>query len=246
MARRPSFKRQTGKDGVVRYFQLKKDKRGVEVYKRVSDKKGASAFVKKNYKTLKNTNKNDLTKQEQKSLNRSRGQRELKRYKGKAIPKWKSDYLESKFPALKKVKDYSKVNEFKRRADVEQSFMRLIKNELRANVESGYGLPNWRGRQQVENIVKIKEELEPFLESGYEVEVLQGAEAYFGNQAWSVIKTFELNTLSQAQKKGATTMAFFKFDYPIIVDQDRKRIEINLNNVKPKPMFSDPIRRVKK
>jgi hypothetical protein len=45
MAKRQLHKRVIGKDGNVRYFKLKKDSRGVEVYKRVSDTEGSRGTI---------------------------------------------------------------------------------------------------------------------------------------------------------------------------------------------------------
>ena len=95
MAKRQLHKRVISKDGNVRYFKLKKDSRGVEVYKRVSDTEGSKAFIQKNYDKVKKDS-TKLTNKEQSSFNRSKAQKSLFRFDGKAIPKKVTDFLINK------------------------------------------------------------------------------------------------------------------------------------------------------
>jgi hypothetical protein len=250
MARQQRFQRKIDKNGKVYYNELKKDSRGITRYVRTSDKKGAKAFVDKNYKVLKN-NYTKLTKKETTSIKRSKAQKSLYRWNGVPIKKEITDFfLKDGIINEKSPKDLSKANlpNLKRPSDLEREFKFLINRDNKLDSKSEWGGAGFRGRIKAENIVSIKEELQKWLNQGFVLNVKklkkEGKKTKLveeqGVKAWSSIKNFETETFDSYREKDTNT-AFVKFDYKVEIDSNTKKINIDLRKAKSDPMYSDPI-----
>lgn len=246
MAKRQLHKRVISKDGEVRYFKLKKDKRGVEVYTRISDKEGAKAFIKKNYDKIKRDSTN-LTNKEKKSLNRSKGQRSLFRFDGKAIPKKVSNFLiEEKILKKDMNRDLRKSNlNIKRPSDIETIYKNLLSTKAEGFGESSYGNSGYRNRDRVENLVNLREEISNWLDVGYRFVTYNVGDSApsFGNEGFQAIRKFETNTYKEYFKDKAS--AFLRFVYRFRIDKDKKLVEVYLSEVDVKEGKSDPTKRTK-
>jgi hypothetical protein len=241
MARQQRFQRKIDKNGKVYYNELKKDSRGITRYVRTSDKKGAKAFVDKNYEVLKN-NYTKLTKKETTSLKRSKAQKSLYRWNGKAIKKEITDFL-LKDGIIKKgsPKDLSKANlpNLTRPSDLEREFIFLLNKDNVLDSVAHWGFEGFRNRVKAENIVSIKEELDKWLNNGFVLEVNDLENQYTGIKAWNAIKKFEISVLEDYRQR-ISNVAFVSFDYKVYIDSESKRVIINLSETKHEPKTSDP------
>lgn len=244
MAKRQNFKRQVGADGKVRYFELKKDKRGIEVYKQIPAKEGASKYVKKNYNKVKVTEKAKLTKKEQESLNRSRGQRDLYRFDGRPVKKVITDFFEN--DQVKYAKDGKFTINFERYADIEREYKRLVQNLNAVELGSEWGAEGWRGRTAPTNIVQVNNQIKPWTEMGYSFEVIDGGDVYSGNKAWVELKRYETEMFDEKMDE-YPNLAYLKFKYIIEINHEAGTITINLSDQpEPEAQESDPIKKLKK
>jgi hypothetical protein len=244
MARQQRFIRKVDKNGKVYYNELKKDSKGITRYVRTSDVKGAKAFVKKNFDTLKNDYTN-LTPKEKTSIKRSKAQKSLFRWNGKSIKKDITNFLtEEGIIPKNAAKDLSKANlpNLRRPSDLEREYNSLLNRDNILNSISQWGNVGSRGRIKAENIVSIREELDKWLNQGFVLEVNDFEKQYIGNNAWAAIKRFETNVFETLVEENSN-VAFVKFDYKIYIDSQSKRIEINLSEATYEVMYSDPIKR---
>jgi hypothetical protein len=246
MARQQRFQRKIDKNGKVYYNELKKDSRGITRYVRTSDKKGAKAFIDKNYKVLKN-NYTKLTKKETTSIKRSKAQKSLYRWNGKSIKKNITDFLMEEGIIPKNApKDLSKANlpNLKRPSDLEREYNSLLNRDNLLDSKSEWGSSGFRGRVKAENIVSIKEELDKWLKQGFLLEVNDLEQQFLSNKGWAAIKKFETNIFESFREENTNT-AFVKFDYKVYIDAQTKRIVINLAEATYQAMYSDPISKIK-
>jgi hypothetical protein len=249
MAKRQLHKRVIGKDGNVRYFKLKKDSRGVEVYKRVSDTEGSKAYIKKNYDNVKKDS-TKLTNKEKSSFNRSKAQKSLFRFDGKAIPKKVTDFLiNEKFLNKKTPKELKKANlkNIKRPSDVEALLKKAMKSKKNEGfAEPKYGNSGYRNRERVENLVSLREEISPWLDGGYQFVVYQLGDSTpaYGDAGFQAIKRFE--TMTYKREFADKSSAFIRFIYRFRVDEKTRLVEVYLSEAQFEVGQSDPIKRTKK
>lgn len=244
MARQQRFQRKIDKNGKVFYNELKKDSKGITRYVRTSDAKGAKAFIKKNFDSLKN-NYTNLTDKETESIKRSKVQKSLFRWNGKSIKKDITNFLiEEGIIPKNAAKDLSKANlpKLTRPSDLEREYNLLLNRDNILNSISQWGNAGSRGRIKAENIVSIREELDKWLNQGFVLEVNDFEKQYVGNNAWSAIKRFETNIFERLIEENRN-VAFVKFEYKIYIDSESKRIEINLSEATYEVMYSDPIQK---
>jgi len=248
MAKRQLHKRVISKDGEVRYFKLKKDKRGVEVYTRISDKEGVKAFVKKNYDNVEKDSSN-LTSKEKKSFNRSKSQKNLFRYDGKAIPKRVTDFLiKEKLLSKKTPRELKNANlpNIQRPSDVEALFKKAIQSKSEGYAEPSYGNSGYRKRERVENLVSLKEEISPWINNGYQFVVYQLGDSTpaYGKDGFAAIKKFETSTYKKEFENESS--AFIRFIYRFRVDEKTGLVEVYLSEAQFEVGTSQPQKRTKK
>jgi len=249
MAKRQLHKRVISKDGEVRYFKLKKDKRGVEVYTRISDNEGAKAFIQKNFDKVKKDSTN-LTDKERESFNRSKSQKNLFRYDGKAIPKKVTDFLiKEKLLSKKTPRELKKANlkNIQRPSDVEALLKKAMKSKKNEGfAEPSYGNSGYRNRERVENLVSLREEISPWLDSGYQFVVYQLGDSTpaYGDAGFAAIKKFE--TATYKREFVDKSSAFIRFIYRFRVDEKTGLVEVYLSEAQFEVGQSDPIKRTKK
>lgn len=244
MAKQQRYLRKVGKDGKPYYFELKKDNRGVTRYLRISDDKGAKKFVQKNFNKLTSTSKKSLSEKEQKTLNRSRGQRKTTTYDKVRIPKkvvkflQKEQILPSKLP--KDLKDLNIPN-INRGADFVKIYERLANQSNLIEVDSQWGLKNFRMRTKNSNLYKLSKDIKPWTDLGYTLVVGADGEEYTGNAAYERLRKFEVANIENFQESNKL-VAFITFSYNVVVEPRRKELLINLrDNPPPQPMYSEPI-----
>jgi hypothetical protein len=242
MAKRQNFKRQVGQDGKIRYYKLKKDARGIEVYKQITQKEGAKKFVQKNYDKIKNAPKTSLTKKEQESLNRSRSQRNLFRFDGRPVRKVITDFLKNDQIKLINPNDKELSNQFDRYADLERAFKRLTSSVNELSATSEWGAEGFRNRATAQNIVSIKNQITPWTEQGYEFQVVDGGDVYSGMEAWANIREYETDQFDSYDEENPN-LAFLKFTYIIEIDHENNTIMVLLSETIIEPFSSDPIKR---
>jgi hypothetical protein len=242
MAKQQRFQRKVDKNGKVYYNELKKDSNGITRYVRTSDTKGAKAYIDKNFDSLKN-NYTNLTDKEKSSIKRSKAQKELFRWDGKPIKKEVTDFLIQDGSIIKKnsPKELTKANlpNVKRPSDLEREFNFLLNQNNVLDSVSKWGATGFRKRIKSENIVSIKEEIDKWLNQGFVLEVNDLERQFTDIKAWNALKQFEINVLNDYKKKNEN-VAMVKFDYKIYIDEDTKRIVINLSETKHEPFNSDP------
>lgn len=246
MARQPRYQRKLGKDGKPYYFELKKDNRGVTRYVRIPDSKGVKKFVEKNYDKLKNIKKSNLSKKEQASLNRSRGQKNTIKYDGVRIPKKVINFLQKENvlpPTSKLPKDLKDLNlpNVKRPSDIVNAYNRLLANANLVQVESKWGLQNYRYRKNNLNLYKLSKELQPWTQEGFSFVVVADGTEYSGNEAYERLRKYEIASINLFTQNQLN--AFVVFNYELVVDPFSKEIIIKLADVVASPMQSDPINR---
>jgi len=243
MAKRNRFKRTLGKDGRVRYFELKPDKRGINTYQQIPAKRGAKEFIKRNYDKVKSAPKTSLTAQEQKTLNRSRGQRNTIKYDGVRIPKKIVNILQNEniLPSRIPNNELKNVNlpNIKRPADLVREYQNILKNANEVFVKSEWGLEGYRYRTQAENLVKIYDQVKPFTDEGYRFEVYESGEVFEGVDAYNAIRAFELMSISEL----GSDAAFARFQYTLYVDPKTMVVSIFLADTDVFVGESDPKQR---
>jgi len=252
MAKREKFKRVIGQDGQVYYFELKKDARGVERYVRTNDKKGVSNYVKKNFDSIKYQSKDLISDKEEEAYERSKAQRELYRYKGKPIKKYKTDIL-SNFgvfdPKKDKEREVTKIPDlqaFKRPSDIDRQLNYYLEGDFLAfEIGTHLGAEGFRGREKATSIVDIAEVIKPYKDYGFKFAVIRDGEEYTGASAYEQVRDWEITALEEFQDEGANVAAV-RTKYVLRYDPKLKLIYLDLDvDAEAEAENSEPITKKK-
>jgi len=246
MAKQPKYRRTIGKDGTPRYFELKKDNRGVTRYVPTSADKGRLNFIQKNFDNLKRpSQQTKLSEQEQATLKRVKQSKDLFKIKGKAIKRWKTDYLEfAKIIDPKGTRDLTKLPiPFNTPSSVDRLVNNLLDSQDFVTMATEVGARGFRSRDEAVGIHDIVEKLDFLGTDGWklEIETLEG-NTLRGNTALEYLKQYEINTTNELS---ATTpnVAAVRFNYKLKYDRKVKVVYIVVADTDPVPMQSDPIKR---
>jgi hypothetical protein len=244
MAKQQRYLRKVGKNGKPYYFELKKDTKGITRYVRISDDKGAKKFVQKNFSKLTSTSKKSLSEKEQKTLNRSRGQRKTTTYDGVRIPKKVIKFLQKEQVIPQKLpKDLKNLNipNIKRGSDFVNIYERLANQANLIEVESAWGLKNFRMRTKNSNLYKLSQEIKPWTDLGYALVVGADGTEYSGNDAYERLRQYEISEIQNFQEQNSL-IAFITFNYNVQIQPQTREVLINLrDNPPPVPMYSEPM-----
>jgi len=252
MAKRERFKRVVGKDGRVYYYELQKDSRGVEKYTRVSDSKGAGKYVSKNYNSLKFKSKDNLTDREQESLRRSSAQRDLYRFKGKAIPKYKTEILSNlgifdpKKDKSREITQLPNLDAFQRPSDIDRELNNFLnQDDLRFEIETHLGADGHRGRSRATSIVDIEEQIKNYKQVGFGFVVYtEDGEEVTGYQAYEAVREWEIQQLEDFQEQG-DNVAAIRTKYTLHYDPKLGVVWLDLSEAEAEPENSEPIKKKK-
>jgi hypothetical protein len=246
MAKQPKYRRTIGKDGTPRYFELKKDNRGVTRYVPTSADKARLNFIQKNFDNLKRpSQQTKLTEQEKKTLKNVKQSKDLYKIKGKAIKRWKTDYLEfAKIIDPKGTRDLTKLPiPFNTPSSVDRLVNNLLDSQDFVTMATEVGARGFRSRDEAVGIHDIVEKLDFLGTDGWklEIETLEG-NTLRGNTALEYLKQYEINTTNELS---ATTpnVAAVRFNYKLKYDRKVKVVYIVVADTDPVPMQSDPIKR---
>jgi hypothetical protein len=246
MAKQPKYRRTIGKDGTPRYFELKKDNRGVTRYVPTSADKARLNFIQKNFDNLKRpSQQTKLSEQEQATLKRVKQSKDLYKIKGKAIKRWKTDYLEfAKIIDPKATRDLTKLPiPFNTPSSVDRLVNNLLDSQDFVTMATEVGARGFRSRDEAVGIHDIVEKLDFLGTDGWklEIETLEG-NTLRGNTALEYLKQYEINTTNELS---ATTpnVAAVRFNYKLKYDRKVKVVYIVVADTDPVPMQSDPIKR---
>ena len=246
MAKQPKYRRTIGKDGTPRYFELKKDNRGVTRYVPTSADKARLNFIQKNYDNVKKpSQQKNLSDQEKETLKRVKQSKDLYKIKGKAIKRWKTDYLEfAKIIDPKGTRDLTKLPiPFNTPSSVDRLVNNLLDVQDFVTMATEVGARGFRDRNEAVGIHDIVEKLDFLGTDGWklEIETLEG-NTLRGNSALEYLKKYEINTTN---KLADTTpnVAAVRFNYKLKYDRKVKVVYIVVADTDPVPMQSDPIKR---
>ena len=249
MAKQPKYRRTIGKDGKPRYFELKKDERGVEVYKPISEKKGIKKFVEKNYNDIKKpSNQKNLSEKELEALKRSKNQRDLYRIKGKPIKRWKTDLLEFSqlIPQDSQERDLTKLpTPYNRPSEIDKDVSNILQALPMVEVKSEIGARDFRDRTEAVGIHDIVERLDFVGSDNWKLQVMtedgrivKGARALEYVKNWEIAKTEELSD-------GNRRLAAVRFRYFIEYNDTARVIFLDINAAESEEMESDPVKRTR-
>ena len=246
MAKQPKYKRTIGKDGKPRYFELKKDNRGVTRYVPTSADKARLNFIQKNYDKIKKpSQQTKLSEQERKTLERVKQSKELYKIKGKAIKRWKTDYLEfAKIIDPKGGRDLTKLPiPFTKPSEVDRAVNNLMDAQDFVTMATEVGAAGFRDRNEAVGIHDIVEKLDFLGTDGWklEIETLEG-NTLRGNSALEYLKQYEINTTNELSET-TPNVAAVRFNYKLVYDRKVKKVYIVVAETDPVPMQSDPIKR---
>ena len=246
MAKQPKYRRTIGKDGIPRYFELKKDNRGVTRYVPTSADKARLNFIQKNYENVKKpSQQKNLSDQEKQTLKRVKQSKELYKIKGKAIKRWKTDYLEfAKMIDPKGTRDLTKLPiPFNTPSSVDRLVNDLLDVQDFVTMATEVGARGFRDRNEAVGIHDIVEKLDFLGTDGWklEIETLEG-NTLRGNSALEYLKKYEINT-TNALADTTPNVAAVRFNYKLKYDRKVKVVYIVVADTDPVPMQSDPIKR---
>ena len=246
MAKQPKYRRTIGKDGTPRYFELKKDNRGVTRYVPTSADKARLNFIQKNFDNLKRpSQQTKLSEQEQATLKRVKQSKELYKIKGKAIKRWKTDYLEfAKIIDPKGTRDLTKLPiPFNTPSSVDRLVNNLLDSQDFVTMATEVGARGFRSRNEAVGIHDIVEKLDFLGTDGWklEIETLEG-NTLRGNTALEYLKQYEINTTNDLSET-TPNVAAVRFNYKLKYDRKVKVVYIVVADTDPVPMQSDPIKR---
>ena len=246
MAKQPKYKRTIGKDGKPRYFELKPDNRGVTRYVPTSADKARLNFIQKNYERVKKpSQQKNLSEQERKTLERVKQSKELYKIKGKAIKRWKTDYLEfAKIIDPKGSRDLTKLPvPFTKPSDVDRVVNRLIDAQDFVTMATEVGAMGFRGRNEAVGIHDIAEKLDFLGTDGWKLEITtEAGNPLRGNTALEYLKAYEIRKTDELSQT-TPNVAAVRFNYKLVYDRKVKKVYIVVNETDPVPMQSDPIKR---
>ena len=246
MAKQPKYRRTIGKDGIPRYFELKKDNRGVTRYVPTSADKARLNFIQKNYENVKKpSQQKNLSDQEKETLKRVKQSKELYKIKGKAIKRWKTDYLEfAKIIDPKGTRDLTKLPiPFNTPSSVDRLVNNLLDVQDFVTMATEVGARGFRDRNEAVGIHDIVEKLDFLGTDGWklEIETLEG-NTLRGNSALEYLKQYEINTTNDLADT-TPNVAAVRFNYKLKYDRKVKVVYIVVADTDPVPMQSDPIKR---
>jgi hypothetical protein len=246
MAKQPKYRRTIGKDGTPRYFELKKDNRGVTRYVPTSADKARLNFIQKNFDNLKKpSQQTKLSEQEQATLKRVKQSKDLYKIKGKAIKRWKTDYLEfAKIIDPKGTRDLTKLPiPFNTPSSVDRLVNNLLDSQDFVTMATEVGARGFRSRNEAVGIHDIVEKLDFLGTDGWklEIETLEG-NTLRGNTALEYLKQYEINTTNDLSET-TPNVAAVRFNYKLKYDRKVKVVYIVVADTDPVPMQSDPIKR---
>ena len=246
MAKQPKYRRTIGKDGTPRYFELKKDNRGVTRYVPTSADKARLNFIQKNYENVKKpSQQKNLSDQEKETLKRVKQSKELYKIKGKAIKRWKTDYLEfAKIIDPKGTRDLTKLPiPFNTPSSVDRLVNNLLDVQDFVTMATEVGARGFRDRNEAVGIHDIVEKLDFLGTDGWklEIETLEG-NTLRGNSALEYLKKYEINTTNNLADT-TPNVAAVRFNYKLKYDRKVKVVYIVVADTDPVPMQSDPIKR---
>lgn len=246
MAKQPKYRRTIGKDGQPRYFELKKDNRGVTRYVPTSADKARLNFIQKNYENVKKpSQQKNLSDQEKETLKRVKQSKELYKIKGKAIKRWKTDYLEfAKIIDPKGTRDLTKLPiPFNTPSAVDRTVNNLLDSQDFVTMATEVGARGFRSRDEAVGIHDIVEKLDFLGTDGWKLEIttLTGG-TLKGNSALEYLKQYEINTTNKLSSE-VPNVAAVRFNYKLKYDRKVKTVYIVVADTDPVPMQSDPIKR---
>jgi hypothetical protein len=246
MAKQPKYRRTIGKDGTPRYFELKKDNRGVTRYVPTSADKARLNFIQKNYENVKKpSQQKNLSDQEKETLKRVKQSKDLYKIKGKAIKRWKTDYLEfAKIIDPKGTRDLTKLPiPFNTPSSVDRLVNNLLDSQDFVTMATEVGARGFRSRDEAVGIHDIVEKLDFLGTDGWklEIETLEG-NTLKGNSALEYLKQYEINTTNELSSE-VPNVAAVRFNYKLKYDRKVKVVYIVVADTDPVPMQSDPIKR---
>jgi hypothetical protein len=246
MAKQPKYKRTIGKDGKPRYFELKPDNRGVTRYVPTSAEKGRLKFIQQNYDNVKKpSQQQNLSPQEKKTLERVKQSKELYKIKGKAIKRWKTDYLEfAKIIDPKGSKNLDQLSvPFRKPSEIDRAVNRLLDAQDFVTMATEVGASGFRGRNEAVGIHDIAEKLDFLGTDGWKLEIeTQEGKTLRGIKALEYLKKYEIRETDRLSET-TPNVAAVRFNYKLVYDRKVKKVYINVNQTDPVPMQSDPIKR---
>lgn len=246
MAKQPKYKRTIGKDGKPRYFELKPDNRGVTRYVPTSADKARLNFIQKNFDQIKKpSQQKNLSPQELKTLERVKQSKELYKIKGKAIKRWKTDYLEfAKIIDPKGTRDLTKLPvPFTKPSDIDRVVNRLIDAQDFVTMATEVGAMGFRGRNEAVGIHDIAEKLDFLGTDGWKLEITtEEGNTLRGNTALEYLKEYEIRKTDELSQQ-VPNVAAVRFNYKLVYDRKVKKVYIVVADTDPVPMQSDPIKR---
>lgn len=223
--------------------------------KRVSEKKGRLKYIQQNYDELNQPyakEKPILTKKEQSTLKRSKSQRSLLTYKGKKIPRLKSDLLKAtaNIPKdfkgdIRDIKDDKGNMLYPSYGVFEQAYEQQKKGVTFTYADSMMGASGWRGRTENESALSILESLEFVGSDNWKLQVHKedGTIAYGLENGMEAIREFEEYNTEWLQEE-VENVAAVSFRYKLNWDFDTKTIVIYLEQTEIEERTSDPIKRL--
>ena len=223
---------------------LRQTPKGLKVYyfqdgKRVKDSIGRRKFIQKNYDSLdkpyQKTPKN-LTADEIRAFNRSKGQRELYRYQGKPVDKFMVELLKAKgiIRFDDKERDILKLTTqtgqplFQNFGQFEQAFITQKDTFFETTFETMMGAAGYRGRLEMESIFNIAEGLGMVKNGGWQLETIVNNFAVYGyNKGLDEIRKFEERETQKAIES-QENVAAVRFTYALEFDPSRQMVTIVL------------------
>jgi hypothetical protein len=224
--------------------------------KRVSEKKGRLKWISQNYENIDKPYAKEpvnLSPKEQKSFNRSKGQRELLTYKGKKIKRIKSDLLKAtaNIPEnfkgdIRDIKDDKGNSLYSSYGAFEQAYEQQKKGVTFTYADSLLGTSGWRGRTENESALSILESLQFIGSDGWKLEVHnEKGEVFKGLiKGLEEIRNFEEQITEELQEE-VENIAAVSFRYKLNWDFKKKKVVIYLEQTDVEERTSDPIRKLK-
>lgn len=224
--------------------------------KRVSEKKGRLKWISQNYESIDKPYAKEpvnLTPKEQKSFNRSKGQRELLTYKGKKIKRIKSDLLKAtaNIPEnfkgdIRDIKDDQGNSLYSSYGAFEQAYEQQKKGVTFTYADSMMGASGWRGRTENESALSILESLQFIGSDGWKLEVHnEDGEVFRGLvNGLEEIRKFE-EQMTEELQENVDNVAAVSFRYKLNWDFKKKKVVIYLEQTDVEERTSDPIRTLK-
>lgn len=245
MAKQPKYRRTLGKDNKPYYFELKKDNKGVTRYLPTSNVKAALNFIQKNLDFVSKKSTQRLLSEKEKSILKNvKNQKELYRIKGKAIKRWKTDYLEfSQIIKKGSPRDLSTLPQpFNKPSEIDKVVNTLLDAQDFVTMATEIGAGGFRGRNEAVGIHDVAEKLDFLGTDGWKLEIttLEG-NTLRGKTALEYLKDYEIST-TESLSETTPNVAAVRFNYKLVYDRKVKKVYIVVAETEPVPMQSDPIK----